>query len=159
MLRKSVILITLFGLNYFACGTNIKWIPGNDGKNTPAASAPRSQKYWDEHNIERPDYAKTDEELAQGRGADWRSNGKTTNSKLLSIYPFIVMIVSVLYLYNNETVKCMYNDILLKIRPLLNRIIKNVIPQKKNRFSLEEEARMARLARFSVADEETETTK
>jgi len=32
-----------------------------------AATAPRSQRYWDEHNIERPDYAKTDYELARDR--------------------------------------------------------------------------------------------
>jgi hypothetical protein len=48
-----------------------------------AATAPRSQKYWDEHNIERPDYAKTDAELAQekyGRKGDKSTtNGGSKN--------------------------------------------------------------------------------
>ena len=44
--------------------------------------APRSQKYWDEHGIERPDYAKTDAVIAVKRqrqtgginGQIWQSN-------------------------------------------------------------------------------------
>ena len=43
-------------------GTNIKWTPatGSSSSNIAAATAPKSQRYWDEHNIERPDYTKTD---------------------------------------------------------------------------------------------------
>jgi hypothetical protein len=48
-------------------GTDIKWTAG-DSSGSDAAKAPRSQKYWDEHGIERPDYAKTDAELAAERG-------------------------------------------------------------------------------------------
>ena len=45
---------------------DIKWTPNtSNNNNEDAATAPRSQKYWDEHNIERPDYAKTDWEIAQ----------------------------------------------------------------------------------------------
>lgn len=44
-------------------GTRVEWI-GNHDPNAPEASkVPRSQKYWDKHNIERPDYAKTDAEI------------------------------------------------------------------------------------------------
>jgi hypothetical protein len=45
----------------------VKWV-GNQDPNAPEASrVPRSQKYWDEHKIERPDYAKTDAEVFQER--------------------------------------------------------------------------------------------
>ena len=46
--------------------TQVNW-SGNqnvDPTHRAAHDAPRSQKYWDEHNIERPDYAKTDAEVA-----------------------------------------------------------------------------------------------
>ena len=46
----------------------MKWIPGAQDDNDAAATAPKSQKYWDEHNIKRPDYAKTDAEIAMDRG-------------------------------------------------------------------------------------------
>jgi hypothetical protein len=48
---------------------DIKWTPGqNDPKNEEAQTAPKSQKYWDDHGIKRPDYAKTDAEIAHERG-------------------------------------------------------------------------------------------
>ena len=46
-------------------GPKVNWIPGdNSGQH---ASAPRSQKYWDENglNENKPDYAKTDSEVSQ----------------------------------------------------------------------------------------------
>lgn len=46
-------------------GTQVKWTGNPDGPE--AAKVPRSQKYWDENNIERPDYAKTDAELREER--------------------------------------------------------------------------------------------
>ena len=50
--------------------TQVKWQPNNNIKpeNQAAHNAPRSQKYWDENNIKRPDYAKTDAEIAAERG-------------------------------------------------------------------------------------------
>jgi hypothetical protein len=49
-------------------GTKVKWTAGdNSGKH---ASAPRSQRYWDEHGLggeNRPDYAKTDAEVLAER--------------------------------------------------------------------------------------------
>jgi hypothetical protein len=60
------------GLLVFCCsnvalviGTEVKWTGNPDGPE--AARVPRSQKYWDENNIERPDYAKTDAEIRQER--------------------------------------------------------------------------------------------
>jgi hypothetical protein len=48
-------------------GTEIKW-KGTSHGDDPAKTAPKSQRYWDEHNIARPDYAKTDAEIAMERG-------------------------------------------------------------------------------------------
>ena len=68
---QSRLLPTLFLLllsNYTCKSTTIKWTPGISGAldgHETAATAPRSQKYWDENNIERPDYAKTDTEILQ----------------------------------------------------------------------------------------------
>lgn len=44
--------------------TDVKWQAATDTDVEQAHKAPRSQRYWDEHGIERPDYAKTDAELA-----------------------------------------------------------------------------------------------
>jgi hypothetical protein len=46
-----------------AGATEISWQANHDHDHEPAKTAPRSQKYWDEHNIQQPDYAKTDSEL------------------------------------------------------------------------------------------------
>lgn len=47
--------------------TNVKWTANQDPNAPLAAKVPRSQKYWDDNNIERPDYAKTDAEIAAER--------------------------------------------------------------------------------------------
>jgi len=60
----------LFLLSTAQCtATEIRWIPGDDPSDKdPAKTAPKSQKYWDEHNIPKPDYAKTDLEFAEDQG-------------------------------------------------------------------------------------------
>ena len=63
-----------------ASATSIKWTPADDTKRDAnadsdkpnAATAPRSQRYWDEHGIERPEYAKTDAEVAQERAVRYK---------------------------------------------------------------------------------------
>ena len=45
-----------------AAATEIKWHANHQTDHDPAKTAPRSQKYWDEHNIQRPEYGKTDAE-------------------------------------------------------------------------------------------------
>ena len=47
--------------------TQIKWTAATTSKEDPAHTAPKSQRYWDQHQIERPDYAKTDAEVAAER--------------------------------------------------------------------------------------------
>jgi hypothetical protein len=71
-----LLLLLLPLLLQAASATNIKFTPGdNSGE---AARAPRSQKYWNEHNIEKPDYAKTDAEVFQERvAAFWNALGST----------------------------------------------------------------------------------
>lgn len=65
--RFVIYLISLVQCAFVVNGTNVKWV-GNQDPNAPEASrVPRSQKYWDEHKIERPDYAKTDAEVFQER--------------------------------------------------------------------------------------------
>lgn len=53
--------------------TNVQWQENNNvsPENKDAHYAPRSQKYWDEHGIKRPDYAKTDAEVAAESGGSW----------------------------------------------------------------------------------------
>ncbi len=64
--RVAIILALLAAINSVS-GTEVKWTGNKDGPE--AARVPRSQKYWDENNIERPDYAKTDAELREERKA------------------------------------------------------------------------------------------
>mmetsp|Transcript_25316 Transcript_25316/g.45622 ORF Transcript_25316/g.45622 Transcript_25316/m.45622 type:complete len:219 (-) Transcript_25316:34-690(-) len=61
----------------FAEATNVNWQgnPNISPEHKAAHNAPRSQKYWDEHGIERPDYAKTDAEIAADRGQKGGSSG------------------------------------------------------------------------------------
>lgn len=70
-LRKPWFLALAFiYFSIFASGANVQWTSNENVKeeHKDAHYAPRSQKYWDEHNIERPDYAKTDAEIAAERG-------------------------------------------------------------------------------------------
>ena len=57
--------------------TQVKWQPNNNIKpeNQAAHNAPRSQKYWTENNIKRPDYAKTDAEVAAEQRGENGSGG------------------------------------------------------------------------------------
>jgi hypothetical protein len=85
-------LLVACGTLYFTVrkvqGTNIKWTPGDgtaaagdhrrDNGKENAKTAPRSQRYWDEHGIERPDYAKTDAELASDRRQSSSVSGKSS---------------------------------------------------------------------------------
>lgn len=79
-LLLSSILLLLSA--HISVATQVKWTANTANDNDPAATAPRSQKYWDENNIKRPDYAKTDSELfAEGKGGG--GGGGITNLVLL----------------------------------------------------------------------------
>jgi hypothetical protein len=64
-----LLLLLLLLLSFHSTdSTEIKWTPGHADPNNAAHTAPRSQKYWDKHGIKRPEYAKTDAEIANERG-------------------------------------------------------------------------------------------
>eukprot|EP00956_Cyclotella_meneghiniana_P039473 scaffold172462_cov53-Cyclotella_meneghiniana.AAC.2 len=80
--RKSLLsaLPLLIIIATTASATQVSWSGNNnvDPKHKAAHDAPRSQRYWDENNIERPDYAKTDAEIAserrqRGETSDWKT--------------------------------------------------------------------------------------
>lgn len=91
MLKKLTILLLVVCCQFHCvqATTQVKWTAGNSKhKDDPAATAPRSQKYWDENNIKRPDYAKTDYELGVERG------GGIANSAS-SFSPFWILLIVV----------------------------------------------------------------
>jgi hypothetical protein len=63
-----VIPLLLLILVTASTATNVKWTGAQYDPKDRAATAPRSQKYWDKHKIKRPDYAKTDAEVRAERG-------------------------------------------------------------------------------------------
>eukprot|EP00581_Thalassiosira_minuscula_P012475 CAMPEP_0183726904 /NCGR_PEP_ID=MMETSP0737-20130205/24390_1 /TAXON_ID=385413 /ORGANISM="Thalassiosira miniscula, Strain CCMP1093" /LENGTH=196 /DNA_ID=CAMNT_0025958375 /DNA_START=40 /DNA_END=630 /DNA_ORIENTATION=+ len=77
----------------FAEAADVQW-KGNDNvspEHKAAHEAPRSQKYWDEHGIERPDYAKTDAEIA----AERRQRGETSAGIGMGLFGFIFLIMGI----------------------------------------------------------------
>jgi hypothetical protein len=64
-LKTTTLLLLLLCSRCWCCtGTDITWHANVEdaGTNDPAKTAPKSQRYWDENNIEKPDYAYTDAE-------------------------------------------------------------------------------------------------
>jgi hypothetical protein len=88
-----MMILTTHMIDLALATTNVKWTAG-DSNGHAAATAPRSQKYWNDHNIERPDYAKTDAELAMERGGP--SDGSSLVHTSLVTLLMIMMTVGVL---------------------------------------------------------------
>ena len=105
--------------------TDVKWTEGEKDPKNAAHTAPKSQKYWDKHGIERPDYAKTDAEIAQERG------GGSDRSIIKWIFVAPILVGAGYYLY-------------------LQMGGHKLGGSRTNWFhrTSEEEARQARLARF-----------
>lgn len=80
-------------------------------KHKEAHYAPRSQKYWDEHNIERPDYAKTDAEIMAERGERIGSN-KLLSIGLISALSFLIFLAYAVATGNIGMVKDKWNWLL-----------------------------------------------
>jgi len=74
LLSLFIILISATTVSLTNAATKVKWTAATHDPNDEAATAPRSQRYWDKHNIKRPEYAKTDAEIRAERrentGAD-----------------------------------------------------------------------------------------
>jgi hypothetical protein len=58
-----------------------------EGKKDPAKTAPKSQRYWDEHGIVKPDYAYTDDEIRQ------RQKQQDQGTSSLPIAPTVMVAV------------------------------------------------------------------
>lgn len=114
-LRGVAILILFFistshNLNHgaptliFVASTKVQW-EGNKNispEHEAAHNAPRSQKYWDEHNIKRPDYAKTDAEIRAERMKN--GNGSRSGFGLFGRFMIVSVIISLLAIaYANIT--------------------------------------------------------
>ena len=88
-------LLLLF-LSSVTC-TEIKFTPGAPPRSR-ADSAPRSQRYWDENKIERPDYAKTDAEVWQEKWGPVVDRFKVKAGRawrLAKLYKYYVLLVAV----------------------------------------------------------------
>ena len=96
--------LIFMSLSNTCAATSIKWTPADETKNgdnkpNAAATAPKSQRYWDEHGIERPDYAKTDAEVARERAAKYKDGIKSATETLGGKLIIGVTIVALSYLY------------------------------------------------------------
>ena len=127
---------------------------------------PRSQKYWDENNIERPDYAKTDAELLKermmkggaGAGAGVGAGADGSKSDSMGIRKMVVMVlffVGVWYAMFRVGMGGAGNK--LGSSNSKKEPFSFVRPARLGAgLSLEEKARLARLERFGNKDAKIE---
>jgi hypothetical protein len=74
--------------------TKVQW-QGNDNVHHEAAhNAPRSQKYWDEHGIERPEYAMTDAEIIAKRR---QQDGSGRRRRRLGLYCMLLIVAAIIF--------------------------------------------------------------
>ena len=136
------------------CDAAVKWVPNTNVREEHKAAheAPRSQRYWDEHGIERPDYAKTDAEAARER----REGGGTPGLLGISggdLMIFVVLGAVAALVYAQATgnwggVKSMFSDI-----AEFTGVTGHRLGSANNSRGLsDEERRKARLARFDRKD-------
>ena len=133
--------------------TSIKWT-GNSDK-SEAATAPRSQRYWDEHNIERPDYAKTDaevrseqiqKEINDQKGGRW---GKIWRKFVVTVIALNIFVRLFGDKFKGQGYQAgetggLWNGIQMKFLQFGNRNVSE---------EMEVKARQARLARFDADTE------
>eukprot|EP00970_Alexandrium_tamarense_P002239 scaffold323_cov188-Alexandrium_tamarense.AAC.6 len=127
-----------------------------------AHEAPRSQRYWDENNIKRPEYAKTDAEIAaelrQRKGKGGASNGGSLKTWIINAI-FASMILGLIAItYANvtgdwETLR--NNPIRAFVELCISKLNSGGISGQRlgtgateTHGASEEEQRLARLARF-----------
>jgi len=140
--------------------TQVKWQPNNNIKpeNEAAHNAPRSQKYWNENNIKRPDYAKTDAEVAAERGESGGSGGLF--GLFLKVSVGLVLVAVVYARMTGDWDSILNNPVGSYISDCINWVLE-LIGMKGNRLgttgrssnvggsnSDDEARRIARLARF-----------
>mmetsp|Transcript_36957 Transcript_36957/g.54250 ORF Transcript_36957/g.54250 Transcript_36957/m.54250 type:complete len:186 (+) Transcript_36957:297-854(+) len=161
-------LVTLFSVHHVVnfpvvSATSVKWIPGNNGNNdnNAAATAPRSQKYWDEHGIERPEYGKSDAEIAAERRAAAKKNGGSTgasNNKKTNMMLIIGATAIGCYIYTVYTKQTGQSGNRLGSSNSNGGVFGDNGVAALGRFGGgcvdADKARMARLARFEVSAQE-----
>jgi len=108
-------------------------------KHKEAHYAPRSQKYWDEHNIERPDYAKTDAEIMAERGEKMGAS-KLLSISVISAISFLIFLVYAFATDKTEMITNKWNWLLEIIGIRGHRLGSSI---KDERMS-EKEARLKR---------------
>mmetsp|Transcript_681 Transcript_681/g.1100 ORF Transcript_681/g.1100 Transcript_681/m.1100 type:complete len:167 (-) Transcript_681:470-970(-) len=130
--------------------TNVKWTPNTETNTEAAHTAPRSQKYWDENNIKRPEYGYTDAEIAARQG-------KTTTTFASFGWVVVVLVLCCYFVHqfmnNNDGASHRLGtngeDGDNKLLLFLNRFKGESKEVEEARV---EEARKARLARFEKVD-------
>jgi len=160
---RSILLYTIYLLITYlllipssTLATQVKWQPNNNIKpeNEAAHNAPRSQKYWNENNIKRPDYAKTDAEVAAERGESGGSGGLF--GLFLKVSIGIILLAIVYARITGDWDSILNNPVGSYITDCINWVLE-LIGMKGNRLgsSTEERTmpgtearRLARLARF-----------
>jgi len=142
--------------------TQVKWQPNNNVKQEDQAAhnAPRSQKYWDENNIKRPDYAKTDKEIAaEQKGENGGSGGLL--GLFLKVSIGIILLAIVYARITGDWDSILNNPVVVYISDCINWLLE-LIGMKGNRLGTTgrssnvgsnnsddaEARRIARLARF-----------
>ena len=162
--RRSLLYTIYFMITCFSLipsstsATQVKWQPNNNVKpeNQAAHNAPRSQKYWNENNIKRPDYAKTDAEVYAERAENGGSGGGSLFGIFLKVSIGIVLLAIVYARITGDWNSILNNPVGSYI-DCINWLLE-LIGMKGNRLgssSTEEQTmssiearRLARLARF-----------
>jgi hypothetical protein len=141
MLRLLLLILLSLYSTSMVHGTDIKWTSTQN--DDAAANAPKSQKYWDENNIKRPDYAKTDAEV-------WAERGGRRGRSPLPAALFIMAGIGVGYVY--------YKDKPQELQQLKDQVEHTVIQPLRSWFATATapkprdaaEIRNARLSRFEA---------
>lgn len=156
----ALLLLSLMAIRQVQC-VNVKWTGNNDPNLPEAAKVPRSQKYWDDNNIERPDYAKTDaevwfevykEKIISGIGkGDGNVNGlkeESDGKSILIIITFFVALWAIIIKFG------MTKSGFVRGNRLGSSGSPTNLTFRKNQgdgLELEEKARRARLAKFEAS--------
>ena len=158
------LLIIMMSLMDIGAATSIKWTPADETKNgvnsgskpNAAATAPKSQRYWDEHGIERPDYAKTDAEVARERAAQYKDGIKSATETLGGklILGATIVALSYMYLVRAGKIVAFWDKGSFRLGGSSNQVRSGYASSfASSPTASREEARNARLARFDKKQE------
>jgi len=120
----------------------VKWTPNTNVRDEDRAAheAPRSQRYWDKHDIQRPEYAKTDAEVARER----RERGETAGLLGGDLMIFVLLCAIATAVYAKVTGNSIFNG----IAEFAGMTGQRLGSAHHSRGLSDEERRKARLARF-----------